>query len=1374
MSYVKFLHGGHPRQMRLRSKTSLRCAFAVFVLSAGAAFGQALPATGSFAAGTGSFSPGPASLTVNQTSARGVIDWNDFSIGAGGSVTFNNGAGATLNRVTGENVSSIAGELDATGSVFLINPNGIVVQAGGKVVTGGSFEASTRDVADSQFMMGGTLDFVGNAAGTVTNLGEILSRNGNVVLIGAAATNNGLVSAPHGTAVLAAANQVLMADVAGPAGIYVATDAAAIGNVTNTGAIKAAAAALASAGGNVYALAGNRNGLIAATGTEKIAGQIWLTAPDGAVAVSGTVKAANRDGGGTILAKGDSVTLASTAVLDAAGQPGQPGGTVETSGGTLALANAKVNAGQGGNWLVDPETLTIGTAAAGAIDTALNAGTNVTEATTANGVSDGSNAGTTASGAGDIDVEAPLAWSSGATLTLSAFNNVNIEAPISIAGNGGLAITTGGGLNFLNGGAIAYTAGADTNPAPLTINGAAYSLIFSSAQLQNVGNGDYALADNLNETGVTGFTPIGETTPFTGIFNGLGNSIANLTINDTTDPFVGLFGQIGTGGVVENLGLTGGSVIGGAYAYAGGLAGGVEGGTVAGAYASSTVSGGSDNGGLVGFADDATIENSYATSAVENGAYSGGLVAFAAGGTVQNSYAAGAVAGGPDAVAGGLVGYDGGVDITDSYATGATTGGSDASVGGLVGVAQGGAIEDAYATGAVTGGSDDGGLVGDASGASATDDFYDTTTIGITSGPGTGLSTAQWLAEGPTVPGSPYSFVNQSAWVAGAPYPVLAALPYLIVTQSGAQVYGGTASHAITGITDPAGNDATSLVNLAGFSRLTNVTSASDVGAYALGGAGANAPGYQIDYVGSLTVTPAPLTIALGAQNSVYGQTPSLNDADYVATGTLYNGDTLTGVALATNATSASPVGSGYTVYATGETGTGLGNYDITLNDGAFSVTPAALTITADGQQSIYGQTPSLGDTAFSTNGLVTSNGDSVTSVSLGTDATAASPVGGYTITPSAAVGTGLGNYDITYETGPLTIDPAALTITAGDQQSTYGQTPNLGENDFSVSGLVAANGDSVSSVTLTTDATAASPVGGYTITPSAAVGTGLGNYTITYDPGTLTINPAALTIIANDQDSTYGQTPDLGDTAFSTSGLLNGDTADSVTMATDATSASPVGSYTITPSGVAGSGLGNYNITYNTGTLTINPAALTITADDVTKDAGATIDLGDSAFTTAGLVNGDSVTAVTLTSDGADAGASVQDSPYAIVPSGAVGSGLSNYTIAYVNGALTVQATVSITSVAEDAVYLPDGNDITQVSQVLQTGPTSNEPAPLPLIISQTDAASVAATSAGLAISTGLPLAGQGDETALLGDRGRHLQVTLPPTSAPAADGGL
>ena len=55
------------------------------------------------------------------------------------------------------------------------------------------------------------------------------------------------------------------------------------------------------------------------------------------------------------------------------------------------------------------------------------------------------------------------------------------------------------------------------------------------------------------------------------------------------------------------------------------------------------------------------------------------------------------------------------------------------------------------------------------------------------------------------------------------------------------------------------------------------------------------------------------------------------------------------------------------------------------------------------------------------------------------------------------------------------------------------------------------------------------------------------------------------------------------------------------------------------------------------------------------------------------GLVNGDTVTSVTLTSTGAAATATVAGSPYAIVPSAAVGTGLSNYTISYVNGSLTV-----------------------------------------------------------------------------------------------------
>ncbi len=68
--------------------------------------------------------------------------------------------------------------------------------------------------------------------------------------------------------------------------------------------------------------------------------------------------------------------------------------------------------------------------------------------------------------------------------------------------------------------------------------------------------------------------------------------------------------------------------------------------------------------------------------------------------------------------------------------------------------------------------------------------------------------------------------------------------------------------------------------------------------------------------------------------------------------------------------------------------------------------------------------------------------------------------------------------------------------------------------------------------------------------------------------------------------------------------------------------------------------------------------------------------------FTTDGLVNGDSVSGVTLTSDGAAATAPVSGSPYAIVASDAAGSGLDNYTISYTNGSLTVgKATLTVTA---------------------------------------------------------------------------------------------
>ena len=240
-------------------------------------------------------------------------------------------------------------------------------------------------------------------------------------------------------------------------------------------------------------------------------------------------------------------------------------------------------------------------------------------------------------------------------------------------------------------------------------------------QVQNINNGlngFYALANSLNATtdptAPTSWAPIGDsTTAYTGTFNGLGNTISNLTISSSTIIYVGLFGQVGSGGMVENIGLVGGSVIGTAIgAYVGGLAG----------------------------VNAGTIEDAYATGAVSGGisSYVGGLVGNNDRGTIEGAYATGAVTGGSGSAGGGLVGYNHNGTIEDAYATGAVTGGSGSAGGGLVGV-NGGTIEDAYATGAVTGGSFVGGLVGYMVGGTITDGYWDTDTF---SGAGVGFGSS--------------------------------------------------------------------------------------------------------------------------------------------------------------------------------------------------------------------------------------------------------------------------------------------------------------------------------------------------------------------------------------------------------------------------------------------------------------------------------------------------------------------------------------------------------------------------------------------------------------------------------------------------------
>jgi hypothetical protein len=359
-------------------------------------------------------------------------------------------------------------------------------------------------------------------------------------------------------------------------------------------------------------------------------------------------------------------------------------------------------------------------------------------------------------------------------------------------------------------------------------------------------------------------------------------------------------------------------------------------------------------------------------------------------------------------------------------------------------------------------------------------------------------------------------------------------------------------------------------------------------------------------------------------------------------------------------------------------TGTDAGNYSANSSAvTAANITPAPLMVTAADLTKVYGQTAT--PSGFTPTGLV--NGEtigSVTETSSGTVPTAAVP-GPYPIIPSAATGGTFApsNYAITYANGALTVTPAGLIVTASNVAKTYGETPTL--SGFTAAGLV--NGDTIASVTETSSgraATAAVAGSPYAITPSSAVGGTFvpANYSITYVNGLLTIVPARLTVTADNASKPYGQTITLS--GFTTAGLLNGDTVGSVTEVSHGTvaTASVAGSpYPITPSNATGGTFvpSNYVIAYVNGALTITPIPLVVTASNVAKVYGAAPTL--SAFTTAGLVNGDTVGSVTETSAGMPATAPVAGSPYPIIPSSATGGTFvpSNYTTSYVNGVLTV-----------------------------------------------------------------------------------------------------
>ena len=476
---------------------------------------------------------------------------------------------------------------------------------------------------------------------------------------------------------------------------------------------------------------------------------------------------------------------------------------------------------------------------------------------------------------------------------------------------------------------------------------------------------------------------------------------------------------------------------------------------------------------------------------------------------------------------------------------------------------------------------------------------------------------------------------------------------------------------------------------------------------------------YSITYVdGSLTVNQAALTITADNDSKTYGQTVGFAGIEFTTSG-LANSDTVSGVTLtsAGAAATATVVGSPYAIVASAAVGTGLGNYSITYVDGSLTVNQAALTITADNDSKTYGQTVGFAGIEFTTSGLA--NSDTVSGVTLtsaGAAATASVSGSPYAIVASAATGTGLGNYNITYVDGSLTANQAALTITADNDNKTYGQTVVFAGTEFTTSGLL--NSDTVSGVTLTSAGAAATAtvVGSpYAIVASAATGTGLGNYNITYVDGSLTANQAALTITADNASRTYGQSnPNF---TASYSGFVNGDgptdLGGSLSFTALATAGSPTGNYSIAPGGLTSS---NYAITFVDGTLTVTPAVLTVTANTASRFFGQPDPPFLASFS--GLLNGD--TPATLQGTLSFSTPATTLSPPGTYPVTPVGLFSESYEIYYSSGSLVIEPAQLPLAAVPRTNDLSPGVDVfvgPSPDTTATTGSTSTTNRPLPTV---------------------------------------------------------
>ncbi|MCR5780539.1 MAG: leucine-rich repeat protein [Bacteroidaceae bacterium] len=473
----------------------------------------------------------------------------------------------------------------------------------------------------------------------------------------------------------------------------------------------------------------------------------------------------------------------------------------------------------------------------------------------------------------------------------------------------------------------------------------------------------------------------------------------------------------------------------------------------------------------------------------------------------------------------------------------------------------------------------------------------------------------------------------------------------------------------------------------------TTATKTSDVGEYPITISGGSANNYEFTYEpGVLTITKAPLTAKVNDETKQYGKD---NPAFTISYAGLKNGETAPkwkeALKIETTATKTSDVGF-YDITATGI----ATNYSLSaINKGILSVTQAPLTIKAGNATRKYFEAePSY---TFSCTGFVNDDNIGVLTKepSFTTDATQMSNVGKYKITPNGAEAK---NYAISYEQGELTITKRQLKATSHCSRLYGEENPSL---PIEYIGFV--NNETENVITInpiaTTTAKKTSSVGEYPITVGGGEST---NYDFVYEQGVLEITKASLSAKVNDATKVYGtQNPTF---TIDYNGLKNGETVPAWTtrpsFQTNATQSSGVGQYAV--KAVNGVPV-NYELEIADGILSITPATLTIKANDATRQYYS--DNPNFSYTCNGFVNGDNESVLVPAPNLSTAATRTSNVGSYEIKVGNTSS--SNYSISYVNGALTVSPRTLTASVGD---YERTYNEENPAFEVLYDGFVGND----------------------------------------------------------------